>query len=227
MAETPFESSPLLGRIPADDLHALARAAVRRSFAAGEIMFLRGEPGDGMFAIAQGNVRVFVDGATGGDVVIATRGAGDVLGEMALLDGRPRSASARAVGRVESLYVSCDAFDRWLEEHPAASRAMLAVLAGRLRDATDQVAELALLSVEARVARRLWRVFEAAATNGVPASRASMRVNQGELAAAIGVTRESVNKHLARMKQAGVIDTAAGVVTLVDPEAVRAMGETL
>lgn len=226
MPDTPFGSSPLLGRIPADDLHALARAAVRRSFAAGEIMFLRGEPGDGMFAIAQGSVRVFVDGAAGGDVVIATRGEGDVLGEMALLDGRPRSASARAINPVAALYVSRGAFDTWLASHPAASRAMLEVMALRLRAATDQVAELALMSVEARVARRLWQIFEAA-REGAPDRNASLRVNQGELAASIGVTRESVNKHLARMKQAGVIETTSGVVTLVDPEAVRAMGEAL
>jgi CRP-like cAMP-binding protein len=103
---------------------------------------------------------------------------------------------------------------------------MLQVLAQRLRDATDQVAELALLRVEARVARRLLRVFETA-NGGAPSPHAAMRINQGELAASIGVTRESVNKHLARMKQAGVIETAAGVVTLVDPEAVRAMGEEL
>jgi CRP-like cAMP-binding protein len=226
MPESAFSNSPLLGRIPADDLQALARAAVRRNFAAGEIMFLRGEPGHGMFAIAQGSVRVFVDGHGGGDIVIATRAAGDVLGEMALLDGRTRSASARAIERVATLYVSRSAFEDWLAGHPTASRAMLQVLAQRLRDATDQVAELALLSVEARVARRLLRVFETA-NGGAPSPRAAMRINQGELAASIGVTRESVNKHLARMKQAGVIETAAGVVTLVDPEAVRAMGEEL
>ena len=225
MPESAFSNSPLLGRIPAEDLRSLARVATRRSFAAGEIMFLRGESGDGMFAIAEGSVRVFVDGAAGGDVVIATRGAGDVLGEMALLDGRTRSASARAIERVSTLYVSRPAFEQWLAEHPAASRAMLQVLAERLRDATDQVAELALLSVEARVARRLLRVFETAGP--APSPQASMRINQGELAASIGVTRESVNKHLARMKHAGVIETAAGIVTLVDPDAVRAMGEDL
>jgi CRP-like cAMP-binding protein len=224
MSEIPFASSPLLGRIDADDLHALARAAIRRSFAAGEIMFLRGEPGDGVFGIVRGSVRVFVEGASGGDVVVGTRGEGEVLGEMSLLDGMPRSASARAVGDVTALYVSRDRFDAWLREHPAASRAMLEVLARRLREATDQVAGIALLSVEARIAKHLSRMFNA---NGVPAAGASMAVNQTELARAIGVTRESVNKHLARLKHAGVVDVAPGRVTLLDPTALQALGQEL
>jgi len=224
MSEIPFSSSPLLGRIDADDLHALARAAIRRSFAAGEIMFLRGEPGDGVFGIVRGSVRVFVEGASGGDVVVGTRGEGEVLGEMSLLDGMPRSASARAVDDVTALYVSRDRFDAWLREHPAASRAMLEVLARRLREATDQVAGIALLSVEARIARHLSRMFD---TNGAAAAGASMAVNQTELARAIGVTRESVNKHLARLKHAGVVDVAPGRVTLLDPTALQALGQEL
>ncbi|MEX0749857.1 MAG: Crp/Fnr family transcriptional regulator [Dehalococcoidia bacterium] len=221
-----FANSPLLGRIDADDLRSLARAAVRRSFAAGEIMFLRGEPGDSVFAIVSGRVRVFVEGSSG-DVVLGTRGEGDVLGEMSLLDGMPRSASVRAIDDVTALYVAKDRFDAWLRDHPAASRAMLEVFASRLREATDQVAGIALLSVEARVARRLWQMFAAASHDGAPLPDASIRVNQTELARAIGVTRESVNKHLARIKQSNVITMASGRVTLIDPEALRALGEDL
>lgn len=227
MSETPFSASPLLGRIDAEDLHALARAAIRRSFAAGEIMFLRGEPGDGVFAIARGSVRVFVEGASGGDVVVGTRGEGDVLGEMSLLDGMPRSASARAIDDVTALYVSKDRFDAWLREHPGAARAMLEALARRLREATDQVAGMALLSVEARVARHLARLFDSAAKDAAATAVASIAVNQTELARALGVTRESVNKHLARMKQAGVLDVASGRVTLLDPQALEALAVEL
>jgi CRP-like cAMP-binding protein len=227
MPENAFANSPLLGRIDADDLRALARLAVRRSFAAGEIMFLRGEPGDGVYAIARGRVRVFVDGAGGGDVVVGTRGQGDVLGEMSLLDGMPRSASARAIDEVAALYVSKERFTSWVKEHPSAAYAMLQMLARRVREATDQVAGIALLSVEARVARQLWQQFAQVSGDGGPLAGASLRINQTELARAIGVTRESVNKHLARMRQANIIETSSGRVTIVDPEALRLRCETI
>jgi len=214
----------LLGRIDEEDLRSLARAAVRRSFQPDEILFLRGDAGHGVYAIVSGSVRVFVEGANGGDVVVATRGAGDVLGELSLLDGMARSASARAIGPVTTLFLPRDAFDAWLGGHPAAARALLAVLSLHLREATDQVAEMALLSVEARVARRLWQIC--GGNDGtVPSDGVSVRVNQAELAAAIGVTRESVNKHLARMKQAGVIATRTGRITLLDAEGLRRLCE--
>jgi CRP/FNR family transcriptional regulator/CRP/FNR family cyclic AMP-dependent transcriptional regulator len=229
MPDNAFARSPLLARIDADDLKALARVAIRRSFAAGEIMFLRDEPGDGMFAIVSGRVRVFVEGGSGssGDVTIAIRGQGEVLGEMSLLDGMARSASARAIDSVTALYVSKQSFDDWLAPRPAAARAMLEALARRLREATDQVAEIALLSVEARVARHLWLVFVDAAMEGEPQPGASLRVNQTRLASSIGVTRESVNKHLARLKQANVIDVTNGRVTLRDPQALQAAAAEL
>jgi CRP-like cAMP-binding protein len=226
MTESPFSGSPLLGRIHADDLHALARAATRKSYSAGEILFLRGDAGDGVLAIVRGRVRVFVEGASGGDVVVGTRGPGDTLGEMSLLDGLPRSASARAIDEVAALYVARDRFDAWLEGHPAAARALLAALAQRLREATDQVAGIALLSVEARVARHLTRLF-GAAPNGSPRAGTSIAVNQTELARALGVTRESVNKHLARLKRAGVVEVASGRVTLIDVPALQALAEDL
>jgi CRP-like cAMP-binding protein len=227
MPETPFSGSPLLGRIPADDLRSLARLAIKRSFAAGEILFLRGEPGDGVFAIASGRVRVFVEGDNGGDVIIGTRGEGDVLGELSLLDGMPRSATGRAIDAVTALFVSKDRFDGWLREHPAAAHVMLEVLARRVREATDQVAHIALLSVEARVARHLWQCFAEASPTGTPQPDTTLRINQTDMARSIGVTRESVNKHLARLKQSGVIALASGKITLLQPEALRSSTQAL
>jgi CRP-like cAMP-binding protein len=227
MEDRAFSRSPLLGRIGADDLRTLARIAIRRSFAPGQIMFLRGDPGDGVLAIVSGRVRVFVEGGNGGDVSIGVRGEGDVLGELSLLDGLPRTASGRAIDAVTALFVSRDAFRTWLDEHPAAARAMLEVLARRVREATDQVASMALLSVEARLARRLHDLFAEAAADGPPRDGASLTVNQAELASSIGVTRESVNKHLARMKQSGIVNTGGGTITLLDVRALQQLFEEL
>jgi CRP-like cAMP-binding protein len=217
----PFSRSSLLGSLPADDLRDLARAGERRSWRAGARLFQRGDSSDGLYAITAGHVRVFIEHADGDEIELAVRGAGETLGEMAVLDGQGRSASAAAQDESAALWIPAGRFRTWLVTHPHATAAMLEQLARRLREATDQVGELALLDVEARIARRLWRAF--AELGARPGD--SIAVNQAELAAALSITRESVNKHLGRLKASGVVDVAAGRVTLRSPEALRALAE--
>lgn len=222
-----FAVSPLLGRIGRSDLDALVRAGEKRSFAPGAVLFQRGDAGDCLYAIVAGSVRVTVEGAAGDEVTVAVRGVGEVLGEMSLLDGEPRSATATAHGPVTAVRIEKAAFDRWLTAHPVAARAMLGDLARRLREATDQVAEIALLDTETRVALRLWRMYAVAARGEAPERGARVRCNQGEMAAALGVTRESVNKHLGRLKARGIIEMEAGSVVLRDAAALRGMAAAL
>lgn len=219
--------SPLLGRVAAADLSGLVASADRCSFADGRVLFNRGDPGDCVYVIVSGQVKVFLEGPDGGEIVVAARGVGEVLGEMSLLDGRERSASASATGAVTALRISQQQFRAWLAEHPAAAWAVLVQLVTRLREVTDQVGELALLPVEARVARRLWHDLTAANSGEAPAAGVSARVHQSQMAAALGVTRESVNKHLARLKARGVISLEAGTVTLHQPEVLRVLGDAL
>jgi CRP/FNR family cyclic AMP-dependent transcriptional regulator len=219
----PFSRSSLLGRLPQGDLRELAGHAVKRAYRAGHELFRRGDESDGLYAIVSGTVRVHIETVEGGAVEVAVRGPGETLGELAALDGMPRSASATAQSDVTVLWVPADRFRAWLVRHPHASAGMLEQLAKRLREATDQVGELALLSIETRIARRLWRML--GGDGEAPAAGAGAEVNQSELASALGVTRESVNKHLGRMKGAGIIEIAGGRVTLVLPDALRALTE--
>ncbi len=227
MNATLFARSPLLGQVAPDDLRGLIDNADRCSFAAGRMLFTYGDPGDCVYVIVSGKVKVFLEGGDGGEIVVANRGTGEVLGEMSLLDGRERSASAAAAGDVTALRISRQQFRTWLAEHPAAAWAVLVQLATRLREATDKVGELALLPVEARVARRLWHELAAATGDDAPVVGARARVHQSEMAAALGVTRESVNKHLARLKTRGVISLDAGTVTLHQPDVLRALADAL
>jgi CRP-like cAMP-binding protein len=171
-------------------------------------------------------VKVFLQHTDGSEILVAMRGPGDVLGEQSLLDDQGRSASACAYTDLSALRVSRDRFRAWLERHPNAAWEMLQALSRRLREATDQVGELALLDVEARIARRLWHDFAASAGDPPPAG-AKLRVNQSELASMLGLTRESVNKHLSRLRTRGVLGVGSGYVELLDPEALRAKAESL
>ncbi len=209
--------SQLLGRLAHDDLRNLLTCAVQRSFATGQVVFQRGDAGDGMYILASGDVRIVIESAQGREVTVAVLGEGDVLGELSILDGSPRSASAIAHTPVEALYVAADHFQSWLMQRPAAAVLMLAELARRVRGADHQMAEVALVNLETRIARRIWHRFVECSPDRSPQSGMTIRVNQTALAADLGVTRESVNKHLARLREPGVITVHANDVTLMDP----------
>lgn len=227
MALEYFSRSPLLARIDQADLRALVRRAEQRIYNAGQLLFQRGDPGDGIFAIVSGRVKIFLEGTEGGEVVVATRTTGDVIGELSLIDQHKRSASAAAVDRVKVAHIATADFEEWLMSHPAAAVALLRELAQRVRETVDQVGEIAILSIDTRIARRLWMYFVEAAPDAVPKQGMRVRVNQSELASVVNVTRESVNKHLRRMKEAGVITIDAGKVTLLDEASLRELTQGL
>lgn len=222
-----FARSPLLARIEDTDLRALVRKAEQRAFSPGQMLFQRGDPGDGVFAIVSGHVKVYLEGSDGGEVVVATRTTGDVIGELSLLDHHKRSASAAAIDNVKVARISTADFESWLMAHPAAAIALLHELAQRVRETTDQVAEIAILSIDTRIARRLWLHFAEVTPDARPKRGTKVRVNQAQLASVVGVTRESVNKHLRRMRESRVIAIDAGKVELLDDQALRELTQGL
>lgn len=226
-ASTTLAGSALLARIPRRDLLALLKSAQPCSFSPGQTLFQRGDHGDGLYAIVCGAVRVQIQAPNGSDITLAVLGPGEVLGEMSVLDGSPRSATAVASERVDALHVSTRTFHGWLALHPAAAGPMLAGLARRLRDTDEKVAEIALLSAESRVARSLRQSFRAAGHGKRPAATLRLRINQAEMASSLGITRESVNKHLARLKARGIVDVRGGYVTLLQPGLLEESAELL
>jgi CRP-like cAMP-binding protein len=210
--------SPLLAALSKEDLEALVKVARVRSWDAEQVLFQRGDPGNGIYAIVSGEVRIVLEGANGAEVIVRLLATGDVFGEFSVLDGAPRSATAIANTAVRALLITPAAFDEWLAAHPAVARPMLAQLAQRLRTTNDQLAETRLLEVEARIARRLWQRL-ASISPGRPARGSRIPLNQRELASEIGITRESVNKHLSRWKSRGVLSVDQGSIVLLDPDA--------
>jgi CRP-like cAMP-binding protein len=222
-----FARSPLLARIGDSDLKALVRRAEQRSLAPGQLLFQRGDPGDGVYAVVSGHIKIFLEGSDGNEVVVAIRTTGDVLGELSLLDHHKRSASASAMDTVRVLRISTQHFRDWLVVHPNAAIALLRELAQRVRETTDQVAEIAILSIDTRIARRLWMHFAEAATDATPKNGMKVRVNQAQLASVVGITRESVNKHLRKLKERRTIAIENGRVELLDAPALRELTQGL
>jgi CRP/FNR family transcriptional regulator, cyclic AMP receptor protein len=189
-----------------DSLAAMARTLRARRFRRGEVLFHEGDPGDALFVVASGAVKVVVPSEEGEEAILVTLRRGDFLGELALLDGAPRSASAIALESTEALALPRDQFRTLVASEPAIRDALLTALSAELRRLTTHVAELHFLDLTGRLAARLTSLAESHGErlpNG--AIRLDAPLTQSDLAAMIGATRQSVNKLLGEFEAAGLL----------------------
>ena len=190
--------SALFGRVGEANLVACARNLKLRRYRRNETIFHQGDPGDSLYIVARGRVKIVLPSPEGEDAaIIATLDRGDFFGELALLDGAPHSASAVALEPSETLVLHREPFDELLLTDAALRRALMAGLVGELRRLTGHVEELHFLDLPGRLARRLVRI----AANAPPDEQGEVRLDwpytQSELAGMIGGARQSVNRLLA------------------------------
>jgi CRP/FNR family cyclic AMP-dependent transcriptional regulator len=212
---------PLLAALTDTDRQALARSASRRRYWRGDIIFLKDDDGNSLFIVARGSVRIYVPSAQGADLTLAVLGAGQFFGDLSLLDGRPRSASAAALSDTNVVILERSDFVAVIRTRPAAVMSMLAVVVRRLRETDEMASDLAFLDVGGRLAKKL---LDLAATNGVKRQDGlllDMLITQEELANMIGVTRESVNRNLSLFRRIGLVAKEGRRFVLRDPAGLR------
>lgn len=206
---------PLLASLSEEDIRSLAPIAGRRSFRHGHTIFREGEPGDSLYILIRGSVFITMLSSDGAESILAVLRGGDCLGELSLLDGFPRSATARAAEDVDALVVTRDHFQSWLADHHAASLALLRTLSMRIRRTNAALADRNALDLWPRLAKQLLLLAD-----DQPRTSASegpdLRVTQQQLAEMLGVTREAVNKTLREFAQAGWIELRRGIVRISD-----------
>ncbi len=211
----------LFAGMSAEARASIAQTLRTRRFRKGEVVFHEGDPGDALFIVASGAVKVVLPSEEGDEAILATLRRGEFLGELALLDGAPRSASCIALEPTEMLTLPRDRFSLLIAE-PSIRDALLAALAAELRRITADVAELHFLDLTGRLAARLARL---AATHGTPAADGSVRLEtpptQGDLASMIGATRQSVNKLLGEFADAGLLRLDRDAIVIPDPAALE------
>ena len=210
---------PLLARLPEGDLQALASRGVLRRFAAGSVIFREGDPGDALYVVVEGQVRITVLSGSGNEAIVATITTGDCFGEFALLDGRPRSATATAIPATGTFVVARRDFVDWLSGRPAAALALLETLSLRLRRTDEALADLTFLDLEQRLAKQILRL--STASQDGKGDRIPVRVTQAELASQLGVSRERVNKQLNGFARNRWLSLARGTITVLDAAALR------
>ena len=212
---------PLFSELTDEERARLAALLRARRYARGEVIFLEGDEGTALCLIAEGRIRIQLTGADGREVVINVYGPGEIFGEMALLDGEPRSADAIAQEPSRAYWLQRDDFQAFLEDHPRAAMKMLAALSRRLRHTTRVVQDATFRDVPARLARVL---LDLAARDGQPAEdgiRIEARVTQTDLASMVGASRETVNRALRGFEEHGWIRWEGSRIVIVKPDDLR------
>ena len=212
-----LESVPLFRDLPDADLGVLAASLRTRRYRRGEVIFHQGDPGDALHIILAGRVKISSPSDTGVEAILTTLRPGEFFGSLALLDGAPRSASATAVEPAETLILPRERFRQLLNDHPAIRDHVFAELARELRRLTFHVEELHFLDIAGRLAARLVRMAEEQGTApGSGETRLEGPITQGELAAMVGSTRQSVNKLLGYLTDDGLIRQERDTIVVLD-----------
>jgi CRP-like cAMP-binding protein len=202
-------------RLTGQELEALAHKLTKRTFGKGMIIFHKGSPGRSLYIIESGRVRIFLLSKSGQEISVNVYGPGDLFGEMALLDGLPRSAGAMVMEKTVVYTLYRDDFLRCIETYPRMARSIIGELSSRLRYTTDCIERLAFLDVNGRVAAKL---LELADRTGQPGEgiEIDLRLTQTELASWVSARRESVNKVLSSFRDQGLIELDGQRITILD-----------
>jgi CRP/FNR family transcriptional regulator, cyclic AMP receptor protein len=196
----------LFSRVDDETLARCIDSLRSRRYRRNETIFHQGDPGDSLYVIEAGSVKIVLPDPEGEEgAIIATLGPGDFFGELALLDGEEHSATAIALENTEALVLRRDAFERLVDEDPNLRRALFAGLVGELRRLTYHVGELHFLNLPGRLARRIVRMAREADPTAQGEIRLSWPFSQSELASMIGGTRQTVNRLLAEFTTEGLI----------------------
>jgi len=193
----------------------LSRELQSRELHAGDIVFYQGDPAATCYLIQKGRVRIFVLDEDGHDLSVRVMGPGELIGEMALFDDQPRSASAVVMTRTRLLILHQDMLRHTLREHPDFAVNLLQTLSKRLRQSNEQAGQLASLTVEERVLRQIKKFAEWTGKRTPTGTRITMPLNQSELASLVGTSRESVNRALRNLRKHDKLRIQDGWIEIV------------
>lgn len=211
-------SAPLFASIDPDATGALRATMAEITLERGDVLFREGEPGDRLYVIANGKIKLGRRSSDGRENLLAVLGPGEMIGELSLFDPGPRTATATAVADTTLHELAHSALVVWIEEHPAVAKHLLGALAARLRRTNEALADLVFSDVPGRVAKALLGLSSQFGTPVDDGVRVAHDLTQEELAQLVGASRETVNKALADFAARGWIRRDGRAVVLLDLE---------
>jgi len=213
---------PLLSGLSEVELRRIAQVAVARSFPKGARVFHEGDESDACYVVRSGEVRVTREHSDGRAIALATLGPGEIVGELAMLDGEVRSASVEALTDVELLAISAPDMRGLLERNPEITSKLVVALTRRVRETNERVSRQSFQTVPSRVAGVLSQLVDEDGLSPTGRDGLTIRMNQADLAQLAGTSRESVSRFLAVLERAGVVRVGRGRVTVLEPSRLRA-----
>jgi CRP/FNR family cyclic AMP-dependent transcriptional regulator len=216
---------PVLGFLPPRELDRVLGYTHVTSYHAGEVIFRKGEPGESMMVIVSGQVKISVSGLDGKEAVLAVLGVGEIIGELAILDSKPRSADATALAASELMVLRRRDFVPFIERDPTLAIRLLVMICERLRRTSAVLAERTLRHLPGRLAKALLDLGKYDECHCPPGARIELPISQKVFASLLGTSRETLNKQLHAWQSAGLITLEPSVVVIEQPEALIRFAE--
>ena len=185
-----------------------------RVYEPGEVVFRANEPGDYLYGVIAGSLRIYVTSSTGREMILSTTAPGDIGGEIAVLDGGNRTTTGKALERTILFIVPRESFATLLLEQPIIALHMIKFLCQRVRQTSERIEEVAFLSVQQRLAKQL-HVLASAQGETLPVS---IKISQSDLAGFLNATRQVVNVILQAWRRQGYIALSRGKIEVIDLE---------
>lgn len=215
-------NSSLLTRLPERMTGKLFESARRGHAPARHVLFSAGDPGDGIYRIDSGLIKIVVQSPDGAERVLAVLGRGAIIGELAMIDGLPRSGSAIVLEDCSYRFVATNAFHAFGQSNPDFYRELLVILAQRLRETDKALAAATFLSVRGRIANAL---LDLADDVGRQLESGAIiiphKISNADIAALAGVARENVSRLLGEWRDRGLVDQSGRFHCIQDPDALE------
>jgi CRP/FNR family cyclic AMP-dependent transcriptional regulator len=207
---------PLFEGLSSDQLGRFAEVTREKTFPRGNVIVFEQDPGDSLFVVRGGRVKVVLLGEDGREVILGILGVGEYFGELSLIDEQPRSANVIAMEEATLLVLRRDDFRKRVEEAPAVAWTLLAGLSRRLRQADSKIGGLVLLDVPGRVAKLLTDLARESGSDAIPRV-----LTHQTIAHMIGASRETVSRTMKDFQDAGWIGVVRRRVTVTDKAALE------
>lgn len=218
LATAMAEPLDFLAELHDDELAELRDVATTRRHARGTALFHEGDDAGAVLVILEGRVKATRSSADGKEILLALSGPGEIVGELAAIDGAPRAATVTVVDDLEALVVPGSAFRAWMDRHPRMATVMWRIAAARLRSADGDRLDFAAHDVTGRVARRLVELAPDTAGDG---GEITVEMTQDELASWAAASREAVSRALLTLRELGWVQTRRGRIVIEDLDALR------
>jgi CRP/FNR family transcriptional regulator, cyclic AMP receptor protein len=220
-AATLLAKTNLFENLDDETRRSLAEVSVDRSYKKGHLICHQGDLGEALFVIVEGHVKVFVTSEDGDEMVLVTLGPSEVFGELAIIDGGPRSASAEALEPTKVLALTRTVLLDVLRRHPQSTDSLLKSLGSLVRRLTEQASDLVFLDLYGRVAKLLLALAERESPLEDGGVSLDLHVTQTDLAAMVGGSRQSVNQILHAFERRGYLEVKGRKILLQRPGELR------